>query len=113
MHELGVAEEILKIVTEQAKSKEAKAVTKVKIQVGEATMIEEGSLLFCLGELSKETIAQGANIEIEKVPAKFKCPTCKKTFTVNNLDFSCPSCKVVSLEMVSGKELLVESIEIE
>lgn len=113
MHELGIAEEILKIVTRQAENKKAKAVTKVKIQVGEATVVEDSSLRFCFKELSKKTLAQGASLQIKKVPVRYRCPSCKKIFVLKNLDFLCPSCRVVSLRVVSGQELLVESIEIE
>ena len=75
--------------------------------------------LACYGsELNKtphldQMAAEGARLEIERVQVTCRCQDCGSNFTVQELVFSCPSCQGVRVEMLSGRELSVESFEAE
>lgn len=113
MHELALTENILSIALSEAKKKEAQRVKKIKIDIGEMTAVAGECICFYFEIVSKDTIAEGAEIEIKNLPVKSKCPQCSKIYQVKDLDFTCPDCGSLSLEIVSGKELLVSSIDIE
>lgn len=113
MHELAVTEEILSLALSYAEKNDANKVTRICLKVGEMTQIVDDCIKFYFDAISRETIASGAQIDIEKLPLKAKCSSCDVIYQVENLDFSCPLCSIVNSDVVSGKELCLESIEIE
>ena len=69
------------------------------------------SLTFCFKLISENTIAAGAEIEIESLPVISRCSDCGTLFEVENLMFICPQCQAPALELVSGRELTLLNIE--
>jgi len=63
--------------------------------------------------MSKDTIAEGATISFKTVAAQGKCRQCTKVFEVKDSDWLCPECHSISVDLVAGNELFVESIEVE
>jgi len=63
--------------------------------------------------VSKETIAEGACLSFEMVPTIARCQGCDRLFELKEFDWACPDCGGNSMEIVGGKELFVESIEVE
>jgi hydrogenase nickel incorporation protein HypA/HybF len=55
----------------------------------------------------------GLQLDIERVQVTCRCQDCGSNFTVQELVFNCPSCQGVRVEMLSGRELSVESFEAE
>ncbi|MFA6215643.1 MAG: hydrogenase/urease maturation nickel metallochaperone HypA [Patescibacteria group bacterium] len=74
MHDLHAADQILKLVLENANKNELSKVTKIIIELG--SMVEHGeeinasNLAFNLKLLAKNTPAEGAKIEIKKVKSQ-------------------------------------------
>jgi len=113
MHELAITQNMLNVVLEQADKAEAKEVRKINLVVGEMTGIVEQCVQFYFNFFSKETIAEGAALCFTKVPTTARCRNCGKRFEVEEFTWVCPHCGGNDLELVAGKELFVESIEVE
>ncbi len=113
MHELSITEDILSIVLAQAEANNAKKVTRVNLKIGKMATVVSDCVRFYFELMSKDTIAKGAEVKIEEVPIKGKCFLCKGEFEMDELCLVCPKCQAIGVEVVSGKELCVESIEIE
>lgn len=86
-------------------------VKSIKLQVGAMAAVVPESLSFCFDLLSRDSIASGAVLEIETVPVVARCSTCNILFQVEDQVFLCPECSEPTLELVSGRELSVVSIE--
>lgn len=112
MHELTIAENIKKVVEESIKDRAAK-VRKIKLQVGRLTAVVPESLRFCFQFTAEGTSVEGAELEIEEVPVRGRCQRCGSDFTIDEPVFICPLCGSNQIELLSGRELMVESIEIE
>ncbi len=112
MHELAITQSMLEVVLKQAKQAKADKVTKINAVIGEMTGVVEDSVKFYLELLSKNTPAEGAELAVTSVPARAKCRTCGETSNLQPFDFTCPKCGGSSLEVVGGRELFVESIEV-
>ena len=110
MHEMALAEGILDIALKTAEENEAKRVARVKLLVGEMAGVECESLRFCFAAVTKGTAAE---LEIERVPLIGRCPLCGKEQQVERYSFLCPSCRSGALEIISGRELRVESLEVD
>ncbi len=115
MHELSIMGNILDIVLEHAGKNGAKKVKAVNLMIGDLSdIIPEWAQMY-FDMLSKETIADGAKLEIEKVPLSISCRDCGNvhTYKDKNWSFSCPKCQSANIELKTGREMTVTSIEIE
>ena len=115
MHELSIMGNILDIVLQHAEKNNARKVMKVNLKIGILSdVIPEWAQKY-FEMLSKDTIADNAELIIEKVPARIKCNNCgfEYEFTKENWQFSCTRCDSSDIELLSGREMTVTSIEIE
>jgi len=113
MHELAITQSMFDIVLKQAEQVKAKKVTKINLVIGEMTGVVSDCIQFYMDFLSKGTVAEGVVVSVNSAPATAKCLSCSKTFTVKEMEWICPHCGEVSLEVTGGKELFVESIEVD
>jgi hydrogenase nickel incorporation protein HypA/HybF len=113
MHELSVTESIAAICLKHALQNNARRVLKVNIKLGELTGIVDHYVSFYWDLVAKDTVAQGAELNFIKIPVMAYCSRCKEEFKVEEYDLTCPKCGEADTELVSGREFLVESIEIE
>lgn len=113
MHELSITQSMLDLVLEQAEEAEAKEVKKINLVVGGMTGIVEDCVQFYFKFLGKGTIAEGAALSFTKVPTTAQCQSCGKHFEVEEFVWACPHCGGSNIELTAGKELFVESIEVE
>ena len=101
------------IVLGYADKNEAKKVTEISILVGEMTGVVPESLEFCFDSLSKGTKAQGAKLVLKHIPLVARCLDCGNETKIERYNFTCPNCKSLRMEIISGRELRVESLEAE
>lgn len=113
MHEMGIALEIIDIA-EASIPAEMKAVQveSVNLRIGKLSAIVPESLTFCFSVAIKETRLEGAQLNIEQVPVVATCKDCDNHWTIDEPAFTCPKCESGSIELISGKELDIVSIEI-
>ncbi|MDR3591131.1 MAG: hydrogenase maturation nickel metallochaperone HypA [Negativicutes bacterium] len=113
MHEMAIAQGILDIALDNAARHGAKTISRIKLLVGEMTEVEPDSLRFCFGALAQGTAAAGAELEIEAVPLVGRCRDCGAEFVIKRFRFLCPACSSAGVEILSGRELKVEHLEVE
>ena len=113
MHEVSICESIIAILKEHAAKEGATKVTYVRLKVGEMAGVVEESLRFAFEMVSKGTLADGAQLVIDSVPLTARCRSCNKTFHIIGYAFSCAHCESPEIEVVSGRELQVDEIELE
>ncbi|SDF29174.1 hydrogenase maturation nickel metallochaperone HypA [Sporolituus thermophilus] len=113
MHEMAIAQGILDIVLATAASHEVTVVRRIKLRVGEMTEVEPDALRFCFAALAADTPAAPAELDIEVVPLAGRCQDCRHEFAVERYRFFCPACGSAGVEIISGRELQVEHLEVE
>ncbi|HBF35895.1 MAG TPA: hydrogenase maturation nickel metallochaperone HypA [Firmicutes bacterium] len=113
MHELALTEKMFKIILDEAKAHQAKQVMKVTIAVGELSGIVERSVEAYFRLLAKDTIAEQATLEFNRIKARLFCIQCQKEFTKDSRDFTCPDCGNLARLTDTGQQCLVESIEVD
>ncbi|SKC72621.1 hydrogenase maturation nickel metallochaperone HypA [Maledivibacter halophilus] len=111
MHEVAVAQEILKIVNQTAEKYDLHKVNKIRLKIGEFTCIEESALSFAFTAVAKETICEDSKIVIERVRARAYCKYCKENFFISYTNKLCPKCNNESTDISTGYELLLDRIE--
>ena len=114
MHELPVINRILEVILKHAASNDVRKVIVVHLQVGELSDLEDKWMQRYFDHLAKDGIAEGAKLEIERVPVMMKCSECGMLFTVNIREIqtiSCPECKSKKSIMVSGQGYFIKNLE--
>lgn len=113
MHEMSIAQSILKIALSEAQKNGAKKLKTVRIRAGELRGIVPSQLSFFFQFITKDTPAEGATLDVETVPIKGKCKSCENVFMVENYEFICKQCQSKDVDVLQGMELAVKEIEIE
>lgn len=114
MHEYSIMCYLLEAVEDKARELDAKRVLAINLQVGERAGIDD-SLAFYFEQMTPDTIAAGAKLNIRRTTMKFRCGPCAQEYSpaAARGDFACPQCGEVGKLVCDGSELLIESIEIE
>jgi len=113
MHEMGVAQQMINIALTSIPSDIVNPRVEVlNLKVGKLAAVVEDSLRFCFEIISKDSALEGAKLVVEHVPVRVRCKDCSHIWEVDGPVFSCPSCKDGAVEIISGRELEIVSIEL-
>ena len=120
MHELSMADAILKAVIENAEKSGATEVLEVTIEIGKSALLNPEQLKFLLDVLTEDTIASGAKFIMEEIPIEIECSECDYRGIVNGDDLDhyapiveCPKCESKIVKITNGKDCIVKNISIE
>jgi len=113
MHELSVVESLLAVAVESAEKAEAKRILKIYVVVGDLSGVVDESVNFYFTFLSEKTIAAGATIVFIHKQARLRCRTCEAIFSPEKLDFNCPNCRDQQVDIIGGRELYIDRLEVE
>jgi hydrogenase nickel incorporation protein HypA/HybF len=113
MHEMGIALQIIDIATASIPPEMGSArVERVNLKIGKLSAVVPESLRFCFEIASKETPLAGAVLAIEETAVVARCKECDARWTIEEPAFTCKACNSGALEILSGRELDIVSIEI-
>jgi hydrogenase nickel incorporation protein HypA/HybF len=110
VHEFDLSSAIVQTVNKHAQGRQ---VTHITLQVGRLRQVVKDTLLFYLAIVGKDTPCEGATLEIIGVPAVLHCKTCRHEWEIEIPAFICPTCGPGAVEVKTGEEFMVESIEVE
>ena len=113
MHEMGIALQIIEVATQSIPPDlNGSPVERIRLKVGKLSAVIPDNLRFCFEVAAKDTAVEGAELVIEEIPVEARCNVCGHFWTITQPEFSCPECQSGSIEMLSGRELDIESIEV-
>lgn len=113
MHELAITESVIDLINQEARDKGFQKVLAIRLQVGEYS----GLMPECLREFfpiaARGSIAEGAVLEIQSLPAAFHCQECGYRGPVERKSACCPDCGSTAIRMTAGREFFVDSLKVE
>ena len=109
MHELGITQNIVAIVSEHAQGAK---VNRVVLEIGALSAILPEAIEFCFDICTQGTVLVGAILEINIISGLARCRTCGAEISLNK-PFGICSCGSVELDLITGEELKIKEIEIE
>lgn len=113
MHELALAQSILEIGEEEARKRPTAGIRRIRVRLGEFTGVVPEALEFSFQVAKQGTLAENAELEIERVPLQARCPACGGTaWPTMDLCLICPACSV-PVEIISGREMQVEYVDLD
>jgi len=111
LHEMGIAQEILRQALTAAEANEISHIARLHLKLGAFSGVVEDALRFSFEVASQDTKAEGATLEVEVIPLKACCLDCGKTSEIEPILFQCPSCGSRRVDILTGQELTLDSIE--
>ena len=110
MHELSIASAVLAIVERHA---DGRRVSRVELRVGHLRQVVPPALEFAWELVAEGTVADGAELSLEEVPAALRCERCGGESTLTAFPARCAACGSLDCEVTGGDELLVDALELE
>lgn len=105
-------ESTLAAVRREALARQAAHVDRIVLRIGVLSGVEPDALRFAFAACAPGTLAAGAELAIETVPALAFCAACRREFAAGaDLICRCPGCGNLSAELRSGRELELRRIE--
>lgn len=113
MHELPVTESILEIALRYANKAGAKRVTDLYLVIGQLSSLVDDSIQFYWDMIAKDTIAEGASLHFERIPAEMHCLDCGESFSPDEETLACPKCGSIRVKVTRGEEFRLDSIDVD
>lgn len=114
MHELSIIHGLVSIAEETAERAGARRVKSIRFRLGALSGAVEDALLFSYEIAIKGTLLEGSQLLIQNLPVVIWCPSCRREVEIPGIQrFRCPVCDTPSAEIRQGRELEIESLEIE
>ena len=111
MHEFSIAEALLEAALAVAESHHGQAVEGLHVRIGCLRQVVPEALLLAFDALTAGTLATGATLTWEEVPAQIRCRGCGTIFAPTEKWFwSCPACSTPGGEVLAGEELVLERV---
>jgi hydrogenase nickel incorporation protein HypA/HybF len=110
MHELSIAEALVASVERHAAGRR---VTRVEVRVGHLRQVVPGALELAFELVARETVADGAELELEQIPAVGRCRACAARTGLEGFPLVCRACGSWDLELIQGEELELHALELD
>jgi hydrogenase nickel incorporation protein HypA/HybF len=112
MHEMALCESILQLITEQARAQSFARVRRVWLEVGSLAAVEIPALRFGFDVVTRDTLAEGAVLEIVEIPGRAWCMPCGESCTLAARGDACPRCGGYQLQVIDGTQMRVKELEV-
>ena len=110
MHELGLSGAILEAVERRARGRRVRA---VGLRVGVVHRAQDAALREAFAEAARGTVAEGARLDVEEVPAQLTWWSCRVVEEVDDPFAACPRCGSVDVDVHGGDDLTLAWIRVE
>ena len=121
MHEFSISSEIVKNVLDTAEKNKGGKVLSVQLEIGELTHLNREQVAFWVHELFKGSVAEGAEVKIKTIKARFHCNACgyrggmgldQEDSLRHLIPPTCPRCNGFQIKVVKGRECTLRKIQV-
>jgi hydrogenase nickel incorporation protein HypA/HybF len=110
VHELSIARAVVAAAERHA---EGRRVTAVRVRAGRMRQVVPASLRFSFDVCARDTVCEGARLELAEVPVRLRCRGCEREWEPEIPAFRCPRCGSADVAVEAGEELVVDEIDVE
>jgi len=105
---------VVETVTESLTPYPGAKVLEVRLKVGALASVIPESLDFCFGIVTEGTPLEGARLVVNVLPVVVHCAHCDQDAELEGIQsFRCPKCGEPCNDLRQGRELEIDSIEID
>ncbi len=109
MHELSICSAIADAVNEHALGR---PVERIRLRIGHFKQIVPDTLQYCWSLQSQNSPLKNAALDVTYVEAVIRCDECATETTLSAPILVCAACDSHAVNLISGEEFLIESIDV-
>ena len=114
MHELSIVEALIEQVQKEVQRfGHAGRVTRLELIIGRWSGVNVDSIRFAFEILAPGTLVETADVQIAQPKAVCSCRACGDETEIEELVVQCPACGSGEFTFKGGRDLLLESIDLE
>ncbi|MDQ6974946.1 MAG: hydrogenase maturation nickel metallochaperone HypA [Mariprofundaceae bacterium] len=113
MHEISLCESIIETVCKEATLERFCRVKSIRLEIGRLSCVNPEAMFFAFNAVAKDTIADGAVLFIDAIPAKAWCKHCDADVEIMQRYDACPHCEYYPLEIKQGDAMRIKDMEVE
>jgi hydrogenase nickel incorporation protein HypA/HybF len=112
MHEMSIMGSALRTVFATAAEHNAQRVHRVGMRIGALSSVVPDALQFAFEAMTKDTIAEGAALDVEYLEVVCWCGDCSQAFSQEGIAALCPNCGGMNYTIRQGRELELKDVEL-
>ena len=85
----------------------------IRLEIGEFSGVEPSLIQLAFEEMALEAWGHAVELDLEIIPLTAECLTCKTRFRVEAFRFVCPDCHGTNVQIRSGEQMQLVSMDIE
>lgn len=109
---MSLCQGLIELLEAERAARGFQSVARVRLAIGAFANVEPEALRFGFAAASPGTVADGATLELEVIPAVAWCMSCSDTRTIARRGDPCPECGGSQLMMQSGEEMRLSELEV-
>ncbi|MES9874970.1 MAG: hydrogenase maturation nickel metallochaperone HypA [Candidatus Sedimenticola sp. 6PFRAG7] len=109
---MSLCEGILQVLEDNAKEQGYSKVKTVWLEIGELSGVEIEAMRFGFDAVMRNSLADGAKLEIIRLPGQAWCMQCAKNVVVKQRFDECPDCGSYQLQVTGGDEMRIKELEV-
>jgi len=113
MHELSLAQELIEQLQRVAAQEHAIRIVRVTVEIGPYSGVEADAFEFAFGLAAGDTLAEGAELIMDKRPVTVSCLRCGGLTQPEPDCLVCKTCGSSEVRIEGGREFLIREIELE
>ncbi|HEY4760377.1 MAG TPA: hydrogenase maturation nickel metallochaperone HypA [Thermoguttaceae bacterium] len=114
MHELSIVEALIEQVQREVHRVGHRGrILRIELNIGRLSGVNCDSVRFAFDLLAPGTPVEGAELAILVPRAACQCQACNARIEIDDLVFQCPKCSSDAITIEGGRDLLLQSIEVE
>ena len=113
MHEYSIVQSLLDSCEEHAKANDATQVVKVVVKIGVMSGVEPDLLRTAFDTFKEKTMCENAEFILNIQSVVIKCNNCQKESTLSKLEYYCPVCESVELDIIDGEDMYLMQLELD
>lgn len=112
MHEVSLCENIIRQLQDSAEQENFNRVKTIWLEIGKLSHVTAEAMLFAFEMVAKNSLAEGARLEIVNVPARGCCNECGGITAMEQRFDACKACGHYPLSIEAGEEMRIKNIEV-
>ena len=113
MHEYSVVQALLEQCETHAKANSATQVLEVTVKIGVQSGIEVHLFETAFETFKEKTICDQAKLVIQHQPLLIYCAECAKEYTLEKIEYVCPKCDNLLINVLDGEDMYLMQLEME
>jgi hydrogenase nickel incorporation protein HypA/HybF len=113
MHEMSLAESVLRIIEDEALAQRFRRVRSVTLEIGRLAAVEPEAMRFAFSAVMRDTVADGARLELLVIPGQGCCADCGAVMQMDDPLALCAQCGSGRVHVTGGDRMRVLELEVE